>query len=352
MRSVRAVFGCVALLCLIAFSIAPASASETQSASDPAPALAALDTITKDEWLSQPSSVLLERVVAASSWGALYTAARSDTRAQTLVGVANHLGQHTIQTNIGAAKFYLMAAGENPIAQNNLGSLLMTGYAGVKPDPATAAKYFKLAADQGHPVAQMNLGMLYRDGTGVSQDLNEAERLLKLAAKSGKADALYHFATVEAALYGDEVDAFEYVQQQFDNAFDAYKRDAEAGAYPLRRMAEMIFNGEAPFGTTGEEGFAYVQKAAALGDTDAKFRVARCYDEGRGVAKDQAKAAALYKELVAIGYTLAYANLGVLYEKGTGVAADKAEAIRLYKLGAARGDASASEHLKRLGETG
>ena len=48
-------------------------------------------------------------------------------------------------------------------------------------DGAEAAKWFRKAADQGLQGSLTTLAMMYEQGNGVEQDLEEAKRLYKLA---------------------------------------------------------------------------------------------------------------------------------------------------------------------------
>ena len=50
-----------------------------------------------------------------------------------------------------------------------------------------AAKYYKLAAEQGHPFAQTNLGVCYRNGWGVQQSDSQAVHWYEKAAEQGYA---------------------------------------------------------------------------------------------------------------------------------------------------------------------
>lgn len=50
---------------------------------------------------------------------------------------------------------------------------------GVPQDYVEAAKWYKLAANQGHTKAQFQLGILYKKGLGVAQDYIAAKRWLK-----------------------------------------------------------------------------------------------------------------------------------------------------------------------------
>jgi len=60
---------------------------------------------------------------------------------------------------------------------------------GVTEDKMEAAKWFRLAADQGNAMAQSNLGVCYVRGDGVPQDKAEAMKWFRLAADQGDADA-------------------------------------------------------------------------------------------------------------------------------------------------------------------
>lgn len=52
-------------------------------------------------------------------------------------------------------------------------------------DYVEAAKWFRLAAEQGLAEAQHALGSFYEDGTGVEQDYTEAVKWYKKAAEQG-----------------------------------------------------------------------------------------------------------------------------------------------------------------------
>lgn len=52
-------------------------------------------------------------------------------------------------------------------------------------DFATAAKWFRAAADQGHAAAQYNLGFLYYEGKGVKKDDLQAYTWIDRAANQG-----------------------------------------------------------------------------------------------------------------------------------------------------------------------
>lgn len=81
--------------------------------------------------------------------------------------------------------------------------------------------------------------------------------------------------------------------------------------------------------------------AAAKGDPQAEFFLARHYAHGDGVSRDYAKAVAYLRQAAAQGYAPAQTGLGSCYARGEGVKQDYAEALRWYRQAAAQGDALA-----------
>jgi hypothetical protein len=59
-------------------------------------------------------------------------------------------------------------------------------------DDAEAAKWYRLAAEQGHARARFNLGVMYYLGDGVPRDWEKAAKWYRLAADQGDADAQFH----------------------------------------------------------------------------------------------------------------------------------------------------------------
>jgi ankyrin repeat protein len=242
----RTLFGVVTTVMLV-FGAAPIHVGSAAGRED-ASAIAALDAIPAEDWLKQSSGALLDRVFKASSKESLDAAATRDPRAQALVGSAYLAGLHGYpKSEAEAVKFYRLAADSNPIAQNNLGNLLLSGVAnGGKPAPAEAAEMFRRAAKQGHPVAQANLGKLYADGVGVEKDVAKAKEFLTLAAAQGNADAK-KFLDVLEAREAAEADAEKWKRLQAAAATgdaDALRELAEAYEEVARKAFDAIKNNQ------------------------------------------------------------------------------------------------------------
>lgn len=75
------------------------------------------------------------------------------------------------------------------------------------------------------------------------------------------------------------------------------------------------------------------RKSCDLGDAQGCYNAGVMADDGRGVREDPAAAAADYAEGCSLGSSTACTNLGFLYEHGRGVRQDKARAVELYQKG-------------------
>ena len=97
------------------------------------------------------------------------------------------------------ALFEKAAAGGVQSAQWNVGVMYTKG-TGTAIDAATAAIYFKMAADQGDPKAraytELNMANIYFRGEGVSRDRARAFEYFKRAADNGNAMAQWNVATL------------------------------------------------------------------------------------------------------------------------------------------------------------
>jgi TPR repeat protein len=89
---------------------------------------------------------------------------------------------------------------------------------------------------------------------------------------------------------------------------------------------------------------------AEQGDAKTQFNLALMYDLGKGMAEDDAQAAAWYRKVAKQGDVRAQFNLGFMYRKGQGVAQDYAQAHMWYNLAAAQGDEDAAKWRDKVAE--
>lgn len=89
-------------------------------------------------------------------------------------------------------------------------------------------------------------------------------------------------------------------------------------------------------------------KLAESGVPSAQFNLGVCYDNGRGVAQNYAKAVEWYTKAAEQGHRKAQLNLGVSYFIGQGVERNTEKAKQLWKKAAAQGFQPAKDALKEF----
>ena len=184
------------------------------------------------------------------------------------------------------------AASGDRDAQTALGTLYETGD-GVPLDPAGAMALYRQAASAGHVGAQINLATMYLDGTGAARDPAAAVAWLRLAAERGSALA----------------------QLNLGMLFEA---------------------GDAPVKADARQAARRYREAAAQGLMPAQFRLARLYEDGRGVPRDLDQAALWYRKAADQTDPAAQLRLGILLGPGNGKRTDIVEAHMWLNLSASR----------------
>ena len=92
--------------------------------------------------------------------------------------------------------------------------------------------------------------------------------------------------------------------------------------------------------------------AAKQGEVTAQFNLGIMYDNGEGVAEDDAEAVKWYRKAADQGFASAQYNLGVMYANGAGVEKDERKAVKWYRKAAEQGHASAQYTLGIMYDNG
>lgn len=173
-------------------------------------------------------------------------------------------------------------AGNKDIAQSALGECYEHGV-GVTRNYAEAAKWYKLAADQGLADAQFLLGELYRRGLGVKRDYKEALRLFEQASNLKLA---WGHRGVAGALYRGEG-----VERDYERALEMYTEAAQGGDQESMFMLGQMY--ELGQGTNKDAIAArkWYRQAAEYPESEAH------YWDPEGVAEYNAKGRAAMQRL-------------------------------------------------------
>ncbi len=255
------------------------------------------------------------------------------------------------------------------------------------------------AAEAGHPGAMNNVGSMFQNGRGVAKDEAEAQRWYRRAAEAGSAAAAAFLKGTPAVAAPsvsqvhdcdrlaasptdrdrkadgvpyDKIDvakavaacraalrdhpnttrfqfqlarALDRSKESEKETFDLYRKAAEAG-HPgaMNNLGSMFQNGRG-VAQNDAEAIRWYRRSAELGQREAMSNLALMYANGRGVAANDAEAAHWYRKAAEAGDVQAMLAIARMYASGRGVARNEAEAVHWYRRAAEAGDRSAMRHL-------
>lgn len=229
----------------------------------------------------------------------------------------------------------------DPLAQCELGKRYTKG-TGVNKDHTEAARWFRLAANQGNPEAQRNLAFAFLNGRGLPKDEVEGMHQLRLAANAQDAPAQrqlgYHYA-MGIGVAANEREAVQW----FRMAADQYD------VFAQYNLAFALANGKGVPANQTEAAYWY-ELAAKQDMTDAQCALGLVYEHGLGVPVNYEKSAYWNRRAADKSHAESCSNLGWLYENGLGVPQDLEQARHWYEVAARQEFATAKQHLLRLRE--
>lgn len=155
----------------------------------------------------------------------------------------------------------------DPMAQTALATVYLAGIGGVTKDDAEAARWTRLAADQGFPPAEYDMALLYFTGRGVTKDDAESARWLQKAADKGVAPAQNNLALLYAVGQG--------VPKDLKKAAQLFRQAADQGfAEAENNLGVLYANGEG-VKKDPKQAMKWFQKAAAQGHPAAQRNIER-----------------------------------------------------------------------------
>jgi hypothetical protein len=198
-----------------------------------------------------------------------------------------------------------------------------------------AAASFNQAAAQGHAESQYILSTMYDAGKGVPKDGAQAARWERMAAEQGH---LYAQANLSFRCYsaGDLAGAFEWCQRAADGEL----------AWAQYNLGLMYQQGEGVARSEAEAAHWY-RLAASQGFADAQQRLADLYYLGLGLPRSYTQAALWYRRAAEQGSARAQFQLGHLYDVGLGVEHDYTQYRYWTRMAAEQGHEDAIREVNR-----
>lgn len=148
---------------------------------------------------------------------------------------------------------------------------------------------------------------------------------------------------VEAVFGGPQLNPA--AKQRLEAQFTQLRQAAEAG--DAKAMFSVAYRYEQGNGVAQNDALAneWYRKAADAGDSDAMTNLAFRHHFGKGAPQNPEEAATWYRRAAELGNATAMNNLAAQYLSGKGVTRDAGEAIRWFEQAAAAGYAEAASNL-------
>jgi len=129
-----------------------------------------------------------------------------------------------------------------------------------------------------------------------------------------------------------------YIRRNFDNRLAKWTQAAELGVREAQWLLARCY--DEGFGVERNDirAVSWHLKAGEQDYPPAENHLGSCYQNGDGVPQDEAEAVQWYRRAAEQGYAIAQANLAWCCDTGCGVAQDEAEAVKWYRQAAEQAD--------------
>lgn len=159
-----------------------------------------------------------------------------------------------------------------------------------EPNYALALKYYQIASDKNHAWATNNLGLLYRNGLGVARNAQKAYEYFQMASRQNNPWSYLNLAEMTFRGLGVPTDASKGI---------AWLEEGARNNCTLCLIEEAALYHSGAYGIDADshKAVALLDKAAALGDSQAKVIIAELHIVGDGVAQSSSTAFTILKTL-------------------------------------------------------
>ena len=193
-------------------------------------------------------------------------------------------------------------------------------------------KYYRQAAAHGNLTAMKELAYFLRHGKGIKQNCREAFQWYLRAASFNDVDAILKVAEMYAEIG---------TAQNLPKALELYKKIANSNLYEKidrKYSAKKIAYIYEKFFNDGRMMIKWLKKSALLGDTDAQFKIAEIYRDGKFIESSGEDALKWFTAILndknlsnEERYSAAF-EIAQMFHKGKAVARSDTEAVKYFKL--------------------
>ncbi|MCQ2269321.1 MAG: sel1 repeat family protein, partial [Bacteroidaceae bacterium] len=236
-----------------------------------------------------------------------------------------------------------------------------------------AARWYRVAAEQGHAEAQCNLGYLHANGLGVEESQEKAFHWYKQAADNGDMTALANLITyywtgrvvptsyekareIIKTVFEKEPSAMEPISNFFNNCIaemiqkgmkeeTALINQASLGNYVAIEALGILYANQENY----SKAYLKFKEGAELGLPHSQYALAMLYLDGLGIKENINNALLWLNKSVSQHYAPAQFQLGGHYLLGDIVKQDRNKGLNLIKLAAENGHEEAISLLESYG---
>lgn len=201
-------------------------------------------------------------------------------------------------------------------------------------------KRLKLAA-VGDEDAQLSVGVAYETGSKAKVSKTEAAKWYRMAADQGNMEAKFRLARLLQEGEGG-------VKKNLDEAAKLYQEAAAAGNIEAQNWLGYSYEYGLGLKVDNAKAVEWYRKSADAGLAIGQNNLGLMYLNGKGVQRDYDQAFKLFDEASKNGDAWAINNLGGMYEMGWGTKPNKTIALQLYGQAAAKGNPHAEDNVRRL----
>ena len=227
----------------------------------------------------------------------------------------------------------------DPAAQCRLGELYLYGFNATRIDYPEAAKWFRLAADQGFARAKGKLGLMNEFGQGMPVDEKRAAALYKEAADQNDGCGLLclgHFYEYgKVGLTKDKNKAAAWFEKACLKLNGLAFREENAVA---QNLLGFMYSCGCGVEQDDEQALAMYRLAAQQGHAQAECNLGRMYNNGDGVDFDPDAAFYWFNRSAKQGHRGGFYGLAGLYADGWGAEEDAKRAVAMWRTAAELGE--------------
>jgi len=228
---------------------------------------------------------------------------------QCIAGHRSYFGHGTTQNYQHAFECYRKSAElGNADGMNHLASMYEKGV-GCILNMEEAIRYYKAAVELKSLDARYNLGTLYYHHP-IYDDVPAAIGLFRKAAEGGHLAA----QTKLASLYESGVE--KHLQPNIQTSIKWYRKAATEGYLEAKNnLAVILLKNSDVDSKEYHQAITLLTEASQAGHAPSQNNLGHCYEFGKGVEKNDARAVEWYKKSASQGHSASFINLGYLQMK-------------------------------------